>query len=67
MRSKSLERLEITAWGLPYALSPFKYQVKCLDQLRAKFAELDPQDRVALEPLLDRTGCLDHLASTSAR
>jgi glutathione S-transferase len=64
---KSLERLEITAWGLPYALSPFKYQVKCLDQLRAKFAELDPQDRVALEPLLDRTGCLDHLASTSAR
>jgi glutathione S-transferase len=65
--AKALERLEINVWGLPYALSPFKYQVKCLDQLRAKFAELDTQDRAALQPLLERTGCLVHLVSTAPR
>ncbi|MDP1881918.1 MAG: c-type cytochrome, partial [Bradyrhizobium sp.] len=29
-----VERLEINVWGLSYALSPFKYQVKCLGLLR---------------------------------
>ena len=38
---KGVERLEINVWGLPYALSPFKYQVKCLQLLREKFAALD--------------------------
>lgn len=52
-----LERLEIEVWGLPYALAPFKYQVKCLDQLRDKFAALDVADRDALQPILARTGC----------
>src|SRR6185437_7798907 len=28
--AKGLERLEINVWGQPYALAPFKYQVKCL-------------------------------------
>jgi glutathione S-transferase len=65
--AKGLERLEINVWGLPYALSPFKYQVKCLDQLGAKFAELDAQDRAALHPLLERTGCWAHLARASPR
>jgi glutathione S-transferase len=55
--AKGLDRLEIEAWGLPYALSPFKYQVKCLDQLRAKFAALEEHDRAALRPVLERTGC----------
>jgi hypothetical protein len=49
--------LEIEVWGLPYALAPFKYQVKCLDQLRDKFAALDVADRDALQPILARTGC----------
>ena len=31
--AKGLERLEMNVWGLPYALAPFKYQVKCLQQL----------------------------------
>ena len=39
--AKGLERLEIVVWGLPYALAPFKYQVKCLRQLREKFAALN--------------------------
>ena len=50
-------------WGLPYALSPFKYQVKCLEQLRGKFAALDAADRAALQPILARTGCWEPLAA----
>lgn len=55
------ERLEINVWGLSYALSPFKYQVKCLGLLRDKFAALDAEDRTALRPLLERSGCWEHL------
>jgi len=58
-----LERLEITAWDLPYTLAPFKYQVKCLQQLRDKFAALDAPDRGALQPILQRTGCWEPLAA----
>ncbi|WP_454626110.1 glutathione S-transferase N-terminal domain-containing protein [Bradyrhizobium cenepequi] len=59
--AKGLERLEITVWGLPYALAPFKYQVKCLQQLREKFTALNAADRAALQPLLERTECWVHL------
>ena len=59
--AKGLGRLEINVWGLRYALAPFKYQVKCLQQLREKFAGLDAADRAALEPVLERTGCREHL------
>ena len=48
-----LERLEIEVWGLPYALAPFKYQVKCLHQLRDKFCragEPGDQRRAATDP-----------------
>ncbi|WGS18890.1 MULTISPECIES: glutathione S-transferase N-terminal domain-containing protein [unclassified Bradyrhizobium] len=55
--AKGLDRLEINVWGLSYALAPFKYQVKCLQQLRAKFAALDGADRAALRGVLERTGC----------
>ena len=58
-----LDRLEIKVWGLPYALAPFKYQVKCLQQLRDKFAGLDAESRAALRPVLERTGCWEHLAT----
>jgi hypothetical protein len=59
--AKGLERLEIVVWGLPYALAPFKYQVKCLKLLREKFAALDGESRAALRPVLERTGCWLHL------
>jgi glutathione S-transferase len=61
--AKGLERLEINVWGLRYALAPFKYQVKCLQQLRDKFAALNAESRAALRPLLARTGCWEHLAA----
>jgi len=60
--AKGLERLEIRVWGLPYMLAPFKYQVKCLEQLRSNFADLDAENRAALKPILSRTGCWAPLA-----
>jgi hypothetical protein len=66
-----LDRLEINVWGLSYALAPFKYQVKCLQQLRDKFASLNAESKAALRPVLERTGCWAHLnvsqASSSKR
>src|SRR5256884_1151322 len=59
--AKGVERLQINVWGLPYALAPFKYQVKCLQQLREKFSALDADSRAALRPVLERTGCWEHL------
>jgi glutathione S-transferase len=59
--AKGVERLEINVWGMPYALSPFKYQVKCLNLLREKFAALDAEHRTALRPIVERTGCWTHL------
>jgi hypothetical protein len=59
--AKGVERLEINVWGMAYALSPFKYQVKCLNLLRDKFAALDAVHRTALRPVLERTGCWGHL------
>jgi hypothetical protein len=61
---KGVDRLEINVWGLPYALAPFKYQVKCLQQLRDKFAALGAEDRAALRPVLERTGCWGHLMAS---
>jgi len=57
-----LEQLEIRVWGQTYTLAPFKYQVKCLRQLRDKFAALETSDRAALQPILARTGCWKPLA-----
>lgn len=61
--AKGVERLEINVWGLPYALSPFKYQVKCLSLIRDKFTALNAQDKTALRAVLQRTGCWEHLAA----
>jgi hypothetical protein len=61
--AKGVERLEISVWGMPYALSPFKYQVKCLQLLREKFAALEAEHRAALRPVLERTGCWAHLVA----
>jgi hypothetical protein len=63
--AKGFDRLEINVWGLPYALAPFKYQVKCLQQLRDKFSALDTESRAALRPVLESTGCWTHLVAKS--
>ena len=48
----------ITAMGLPYTQGVFKYQVKCLADLRARYRALDSAARAKVDPLLAETGCL---------
>jgi hypothetical protein len=48
--------------GQRYAQAPFRYQVKCYDGLRKKFAALPPDARKKIEPVLAETGCLPWLA-----
>ncbi len=44
--------------GLTYTQGAFKYQVKCLAELRAAFAKLDPGSKSKIRGLLDDAGCL---------
>lgn len=47
----------ITARGLPYTQGVFKYQLKCLADLRERYAALPSDARARLDPLLTETGC----------
>lgn len=49
--------------GRDYVQAPFKYQEKCLKELRAAFAALSTESRDAIEPLLEETGCLEPLSA----
>jgi hypothetical protein len=53
------DSFHISAMGLPYTQGVFKYQVKCLADLRARYAALDATARGRIDPLLAHTGCLD--------
>ena len=55
------ETFGITAMGLPYTQGVFKYQLKCLTDLRARYAALDAAVRARVEPLLEEAGCLGGL------
>ncbi len=46
------------ALGMPFAQGPFKYQVKCLAELRRAYAALPDAARAAIDPLLEETHCL---------
>jgi hypothetical protein len=52
--------------GQRYAQVPFRYQVKCYDGLRRKFASLTPDARKRIEPVLAETGCLRWLTGGAA-
>ncbi len=58
------DKLRMEVWGLPYVLTPFKYQVKCLELLRGRFTALSEADQAALKPVLERTGCWEPLTRT---
>ncbi len=55
------ETFSMTAMGLPYTQGTFKYQGKCLADLRARYAALDANTRAVVDPLLDETHCLEML------
>jgi glutathione S-transferase len=55
------DSFHITAMGLPYTQGVFKYQVKCLADLRARYTALDAHARARIDPLLAQTGCLEAL------
>ena len=52
------ESLTVHAYGLDYRQAPFKFQAKCLADLRARYAALDAAARERIDPLLERTHCL---------
>lgn len=52
------EVMRFEALGMSYAQAPFKYQVKCLGELRAAFARLSEGAKADLAPLLEESGCL---------
>ena len=55
------DSFHITAMALPYTQGVFKYQVKCLADLRARYTALDAHARARIDPLLAQTGCLEAL------
>lgn len=55
------ETFRMTAKGLPCTQSTFKYQAKCLGDLRARYAALDANARAIADPLLEEANCLEML------
>jgi glutathione S-transferase len=54
---RGAERVEGTVDGRPWVQKPFPYQGKCLAWLREAHAGLAPDDRSAVDALLEGTGC----------
>lgn len=52
------EHVRIEAHGLAYEGAPFKYQRRCLDELRAGYAALSGEARRSLDPILEERDCL---------
>ena len=55
------DSVELSVSGFDYRQTPFKYQVKCLQQLRQAYSNLSDSARVELQPLLHRHNCLEAL------
>jgi glutathione S-transferase len=47
------ETFRMEAMGLPYEQGTFKYQLKCLADLRSRYAALGDVERAAIDPLLE--------------
>lgn len=56
--AKGADTFSVTLMGKPYSQGAFKYQVKCLAELRAAYTKLDAVAKSRLEPILASAGCL---------
>jgi glutathione S-transferase len=65
--SAGRDSFSVTLMGVDYAQASFKYQARCLEVLRERFATLPMEARERLQDLLETTGCLDFLAFESRR
>ncbi|MEM1197265.1 MAG: glutathione S-transferase N-terminal domain-containing protein [Pseudomonadota bacterium] len=52
-------RMEVD--GMPYEQGVFKYQLKCLADLRARYAALSPGAKATIDPALSEAGCQEFL------
>lgn len=59
--AKGDETFSVMLLGRRYAQGAFKYQVKCLAELRAAYARLAAAEKAKVDPLLSQTGCLEPL------
>lgn len=57
------KEFSFTAGGMPYSQGVFKYQVRCLEQLKLKYQALDGEAKNELSSILQETGCLSLLES----
>ncbi|QJB69515.1 glutathione S-transferase [Parasphingorhabdus halotolerans] len=55
------DTFSIEVMGKPYSQGTFKYQLKCLADLRSRFAALDGDARAKVDPLLAENNCLAFL------
>ena len=55
------EMFDFTARGMPYTQGVFKYQVKCLAELRAAYAKLSANTKLRVDPVLEEAHCLPAL------
>jgi glutathione S-transferase len=56
------KEFELTITGKPYRQGTFGYQVKCLSDLRRRFADLDAEPKERATALLEDCGALKYLA-----
>lgn len=56
------DRVRLRIFDAPFEQAPFRYQVKCFNQLRDAYAQLPGNAKERLEPLLRDTGCPEMLA-----
>lgn len=55
------DQFSVTLMGRTYTQGTFKYQAKCLTELRSAYSALDGEARAYVEPILAETGCLEPL------
>ncbi|MBL4907230.1 MAG: glutathione S-transferase [Sneathiella sp.] len=53
------ENFSLNLLGHPYTQKTFKYQIKCLSDLRSRYASLPPESKNRADQYLRETGCLE--------